>query len=98
VDLVSLVITIRDNEREFVSPILEKLEKEGLINLIQIDLDKNRPLGERFQITAIPTLLFFKDGKMLDGIIEIQNQPLVRNGMMIGAAGEPIMREIVAKM
>ena len=97
-DLVSLVITFRDNEREFVSPILEKFEKEGLIHLIQVDLDQNRPLGERFQITAIPTLLFFKDGKMLEGIIEIQNQPLVRNGMMIGAAGEPIMREVVAKM
>jgi len=77
---------------------LHKLRDEGLIHLIQIDLDQNRALGERFGITAIPTLLFFKDGKMLEGIIEVQNQPLVRDGLMIGAAGEPILRQIISEM
>ncbi len=83
---------------KFVAPILHKLRDEGLIQLIQVDLDQNRPLGEMFGITAIPTLLFFKDGKLLEGTIEVQGQPLVNNGIMIGAAGEPILREIINKM
>ncbi|MFX0188439.1 MAG: thioredoxin family protein [Candidatus Hodarchaeota archaeon] len=83
---------------KFISPILRKLRDEGLIQLIQVDLDQNRPLGEMFGITAIPTLLFFKDGKLLNGIIEIQGQTLVNNGIMIGAAGEAILREIINKM
>ncbi|MFW9898429.1 MAG: thioredoxin family protein [Candidatus Thorarchaeota archaeon] len=83
---------------KFVSPILQKLRDEGLIQLIQVDLDQNRPLGEIFGITAIPTLLFFKDGELLNGIIEIQGQMLVNNGIMIGAAGEAILREIINKM
>ena len=83
---------------KFVAPILHKLRDEGLIKLIQIDLDKNRSLGERFNITAIPTLLFFKDGKMLEGTIEVQGQPLVQNGMMVGAAGEPVLRQIISQM
>lgn len=83
---------------KFVAPILHKLRDEGLIQLIQVDLDKNRPLGEKFGITAIPTLLFFKDGELLNGIIEIQGQPLVNNGIMVGAAGEPILREIINKI
>jgi thioredoxin 1 len=83
---------------KFVSPILEKLHDEGLIHVLEVDLDQNRPLGERFGVTAIPTLLFFKNGQLLDHTIEVQGQPLVRNGMMIGAAGEPVLREIIANM
>ncbi len=98
VGLVAFLFTIRDNERKFVAPILHKLRDEGIIKLIQVDLDKNRPLGEKFGITAIPTLLFFKDGEMLEGTIEVQNQPLVQNGLMVGAAGEPVLREIISQM
>ena len=83
---------------KFVSPILEKLHDEGLIHVLKVDLDQNRPLGQRFGITAIPTLLFFKNGQLLDHTIQVQGQPLVRNGMMIGAAGEPVLREIIANM
>jgi thioredoxin 1 len=83
---------------KFLSPILEKLKQEGLIKLIKEDLDKNRPLGERFGITAIPTLLFFKNGELLNHPIEIQGQMLVRNGLMVGAAGEAVMREVIAQM
>jgi thioredoxin 1 len=83
---------------KFVSPILEKLHEEGLIHVLKVDLDQNRPLGQRFGITAIPTLLFFKNGQLLDHTIQVQGQPLVRNGMMIGAAGEPVLRKIIANM
>lgn len=92
------VYTVWCGPCKFISPILEKLKEEGLIHLLQVDLDQNRPLGNRFGITAIPTLLFFKNGQLLDHTIEIQGQPLVRNGIMIGAAGEPILREIINNM
>jgi len=83
---------------KFISPILHKLREEGLIHLIQVDLDQNRALGEMFGITAIPTLLFFKDGKMLDHDIIIDGQTLVRRGIMIGAAGEAVLRKIIEQM
>jgi thioredoxin 1 len=82
----------------FLSPILEKLKEEGLIKLLKEDLDQNRPLGEKFGVTAIPTLLFFKNGELLNHPIEVQGQLLVRNGMMVGAAGEEVLREIVENM
>ncbi|MFX0032492.1 MAG: thioredoxin family protein [Candidatus Hodarchaeota archaeon] len=83
---------------KFLSPILEKLKEEGLIKLIKVDLEQNRPLGERFGVTAIPTLLFFKNGEMVDGIIDIRGQPLVKDGIMVGAPGEPDIREIISKV
>ncbi len=82
----------------FLSPILEKLKEEGLIELIKEDLDQNRPLGEKFGVTAIPTLLFFNNGELLNHPIEVQGQLLVRNGIMVGAAGEQVIREIVDRM
>jgi thioredoxin-like negative regulator of GroEL len=81
-----------------VSPILEKLKQEGLIKLLKEDLDKNRPLGERFGVTAIPTLIFFKNGELLNHPIEIQGQMLVRNGLMVGASGEQVLRQIIELM
>jgi thioredoxin 1 len=83
---------------KFLSPILEKLNDEGVFKLLKIDLDQNRPLGNKFNITAIPTLLFFKNGDLYKGIIEIQGQPLVRDGIMLGAANEDTIREIIGKM
>jgi hypothetical protein len=49
-------------------------------------------------VTAIPTLLFFKDGEMVDGTIEIPGQAIVRDGIMIGAAGENALKSIIAKI
>jgi len=92
------VYTIWCGPCKFVTPILEKLKEEGLIHLIKTDLDQNRPLGEHFGITAIPTLLFFNNGELLNHPIEVEGQLLVKNGMMVGAAGEQILREIVEKM
>jgi len=83
---------------KYVSPVLKKLRDEGLINLIQVDLDQNRPLGQVFGITAIPTLIFFKDGQLLEKNIQIDGQILVQNGIMIGATGELILREIIKQM
>ena len=83
---------------KFVAPILHKLRDEGLIKLIQVDLDQNRPLGELFGITAIPTLLFFKNGDLLESTIEVEGQSLVKRGIMVGAAGEAVLRQIIDKM
>lgn len=84
---------------KFVAPILHKLEDEGVIDhLIQVDLDKNRPLGEKFGITAIPTLLFFNHGQLVEKNIAVDGQTLVRGGIMVGAAPEAVLRKIVEQL
>ncbi len=92
------VYTVWCGPCKFISPILEKFKDEGLIQLLKTDLDQNRPLGELFGITAIPTLLFFNNGELLNHPIEVKGQLLVKNGIMVGAAGEQILREIIDKM
>ena len=96
--LVIDIFTVWCNPCKFVAPILHKLRDEGLINLIQVDLDQNRPLGSLFGITAIPTLLFFKEGELLQHDVTIQGQTLVKGGVMVGAAGEDVLRAIINEM
>ena len=51
-----------------VAPVIEELAKdyEGKIAFGKLDVDKNRATAARFQIQSIPTILFFKNGKLVD--------------------------------
>lgn len=92
------VFTVWCGPCKFVKPILEELEQEGLISLAAVDLDKHRELGSAFGITAIPTLLFFKDGKLLEGSVQIEGRNLVNGGIMVGAAPKNVLLEIIKQI
>jgi thioredoxin 1 len=51
-----------------LGPVLDEVVSEftGKVNLIKINVDDNQALAERFGIASIPTILIFKDGKMVD--------------------------------
>lgn len=82
----------------FLSTILEKFRDEGSINLQEIDIAKNSKIARELNINAVPALLFFKDGKLLDKDIEIDGEILVNNGIMIGFFNEQILKEIIKQM
>ncbi|MBN1803384.1 MAG: thioredoxin family protein [Candidatus Lokiarchaeota archaeon] len=83
---------------KLLSPVLEKIRDSGLIDLIQINIDENRELGQKLKIYAVPTLLFFKDGQLLDKDIKVEGETMVNNGVMVGATGEIILKEIIKQM
>ena len=49
-----------------IAPILEELEGETEnLTVCKVNVDNEPALADRFQIEAIPTLLFFKKGKLV---------------------------------
>jgi thioredoxin 1 len=38
----------------------------GKIKFVKVNVDESPKLAQQFQVEAIPTLLFFKDGKLAD--------------------------------
>jgi len=54
-----------------IAPILDQLatEYEGKVKVTKLDVDANIKTGSRFNVRSIPTLLFFKQGKVVDQII-----------------------------
>jgi len=53
-----------------LSPRLEKLAGEfsGKIKFVKVNVDEAQKLAGRFQVSAIPTLIFFKNGKVEDRV------------------------------
>ena len=54
-----------------IAPILEQLVDEyaGSVTVAKLDVDANPKAAARFGVRSIPTLLFFKDGKLVDQVI-----------------------------
>jgi thioredoxin 1 len=54
-----------------VAPIIEQLAKEysGRVAFGKLNVDENPLTSGEFQVRSIPTLLVFRDGQLVDGII-----------------------------
>ena len=83
---------------KLLSNILEKFRDQGFIKVKEIDIGKNSGIAGRFNINAVPALLLFKDGKILDKNIEINGEILVNKGIMIGSFDEVILKELIRQM
>ena len=54
-----------------IAPILDQLAAEynGKVRVAKLDVDVNQATAMRYNVRSIPTLLFFKDGKLVDQVI-----------------------------
>ncbi len=60
-----------------IAPVLEQLaaEYEGKAKVAKVDVDSNQATATRFNVRSIPTILFFKDGKLVDQVIGAVPRP-----------------------
>src|SRR5215470_10154097 len=54
-----------------IAPTLEELaeESKGSVSLAKVNVDDNPQLAARYGVRSIPTILFMKDGKVVDQVI-----------------------------
>lgn len=62
-----------------VGPIMEQLaaESNGRYRVGKLNVDENPRTAAQFQIQSIPTMLIFKDGKLVDRIVGAQPKPAI---------------------
>jgi len=62
-----------------VSPTLEAIAKDqaGKMRLGKLNVDENPRTSERYGVMSIPTMLVFKDGKLVDGIVGALPRPQI---------------------
>src|SRR5215213_735895 len=60
-----------------VAPILDELASEfaGKVKVTKVDVDTNIRTASRFNVRSIPTILFFKDGRVVDTVVGAVPKP-----------------------
>ena len=51
-----------------IGPILEQIgnEKKDKLKILKLNVDENPEIPQKFGVRGIPTLMLFKDGKLID--------------------------------
>jgi thioredoxin 1 len=54
-----------------IAPVIEKLAEDyrGRVKVLKLDADQNPETMTRFNVRSIPSILFFKDGQLVDRVI-----------------------------
>ena len=56
---------------KMLGPVLEDLGKEleGKAKIIKVDIDQSGDLADEFRISSVPTMILFKDNKIVDTMV-----------------------------
>ena len=59
---------------KMVAPVLERLagKYDGKAVIAKVDIDENPDLAQRFNIMSIPTVMVFRDGRILEQTVGAQ--------------------------
>lgn len=59
---------------KMIGPVLEELasEMEDKVKIVKLNVDDNQETAAQYSVMSIPTLLFFKDGEVVDTIVGFQ--------------------------
>ena len=59
-----------------LGPIVEDLarEFEGRVKVAKLDIDNNPVTTARYNVRSIPTLLFFRDGKLVEAVVGLRSK------------------------
>jgi len=63
-----------------VAPVIEELAEEfkGKIKIAKMNVDQNRKTPAKFGIRSIPTMIFFKNGEVVNVIIGAQPKDILK--------------------
>src|SRR5919197_4695627 len=61
---------------KMIAPVLDEIarEKAGAVKVAKVDVDENQSLSFKYNIRAIPALLFFKNGQLRDQVIGVTSK------------------------
>ena len=73
-----------------LSPMLDKLAGGYMdkVKFVKINVDESPGLAQNFQVQAIPTLIFFKDGKVADRVTGVPEEADLKATLDKFAAGK----------
>lgn len=64
-----------------LAPVLEQVAKDvkGKATIAKIDIDSEQKTAAHFQITSVPTMILFKNGKEVNRLIGLRNADAIKD-------------------
>ncbi len=64
-----------------LAPVLEQVAKDiqGKASIGKVDIDAEQETAVKFQITSVPTMILFKDGKEVNRLIGLRNADAIKD-------------------
>jgi thioredoxin 1 len=61
---------------KMIAPLLDELAQEygERVKITKVNIDQHQELAVRYRINSIPTLLFFKNGQVVDQVVGIKSK------------------------
>ena len=57
-----------------LAPILEQVaNRKDSVSFYNLDIDENEEIAKRYRIFSVPTLLAFKEGKVIDSLVGLNS-------------------------
>ena len=65
---------------QMIAPILSEIAEEhsGKLKVGKINVDEERELASQYQVSSIPTLLLFKEGKIVKALVGFRSKSEIR--------------------
>ena len=66
-----------------MAPVIDEIagQTKGKVKVGKLDIDKNGPVANQYGIQAIPTILIFKDGQLVETLVGIQSKAALVNAL-----------------
>ncbi len=67
---------------KMIAPMIKEISSEvkGKARVFKVDIDKNPALANKYQVMSIPTIVFFKDGKVTNQLVgTVSKEDLIKN-------------------
>ncbi len=66
------------------TPVLEELAQEmkEKLAIVKVDTDQSVNIAARFEVTSIPTLILFKDGKLVKRVVGLKDLDALKKMIM----------------
>jgi thioredoxin 1 len=61
---------------KMIAPVLDELatEYEGRVKIGKVNIDENGALASQYRVSAIPTLLLFKNGEVIEQMVGMRSK------------------------
>lgn len=71
-----------------LTPVLEKVAKEvsGHASIGKLDIDHAQRIASAYQVTSVPTMILFKDGREMGRLVGLRDADTVKDFITSGAS------------